>query len=283
LMCPSSSHEIGDGGSGGAVYLDGGSDGDTTFCGDVFNANHANALGGAIFRVFDDAQHAFTVSACTFDSNVADGPAGTTMAGSGAGAFYVHNGAIQVSASAVTGNSSTGCGAIQVDSSTLDLVNVTLSGNKATDGVGGALCSFSGGTLTNCTFADNSAAGGTSFSNYYAAAIFGSTVAVSNTIFYDNTTMNSEGRMTCGATETGSEDLQWPMDKTVGGSPDSPCVTGITFADAKLSALMNNGGPTLTMAPGAPAGVVQVGTACPESDQRGNPRKTPCTVGALEL
>src|SRR5205085_1431322 len=34
--CTSPSTEIGDGGSGGAVYLDGGHDGDTTFCGDVF-------------------------------------------------------------------------------------------------------------------------------------------------------------------------------------------------------------------------------------------------------
>ena len=282
-MCPSTSHEVGDGGSGGAVYLDGGSDGDTTFCGDVFSKNHANALGGGIFRVFDGAPHAFIISASTFDSNVADGPAGTTGAGSGGGAFYVHNADIKVSESTLSRNASLGCGAVQVDTSTLSFVNVTLAANAATNGVGGALCSFSGGTLTNCTFAGNTAAGGTSFSNYYAAAIFGSPVTLKNTLLANNTTNNSEGRMTCGATEMGSLDLQWPVDKVVGGSPDSPCVAGIAFADPVLGALQNNGGPTETQKPAAAGSVVQIGAACPAIDQTGKTRAAPCTLGALEL
>ncbi len=33
--------------------MDGGSDGDVTFCGDVFDKNHANTLGGVLFRVYD--------------------------------------------------------------------------------------------------------------------------------------------------------------------------------------------------------------------------------------
>jgi predicted outer membrane repeat protein len=280
--CNTMSQEIGDGGSGAAVYMDGGSDGPSTFCGDIFSKNHANALGGAIFRVFDKAQTAFTVEACTFDSNVADGPAGTTKAGSGAGAFYVHNGAIEVTASTFSNNSSLGCGAIQLDTSTFAMTNDTFSANTASDGVGGGVCAFSTGTFTNCTFAGNQALGGTSYSNYYSAAIFGSVVTLANTILANNTTMNSEGRMTCGATETGTNNLQWPMDKVVGGSPDSPCVTGITFANPELGKLMNNGGPTDTMAPGAAKAVVQVGTGCPATDQTGKARKTPCTIGAFE-
>jgi predicted outer membrane repeat protein len=281
-MCTTTSQEVGDGGSGAAVYMDGGSDGASTFCGDIFSGNHANALGGAIFRVFDTAQTAFNVEACTFDSNVADGPAGTTMAGSGAGAFYVHNGAIRVTASTFSNNSSLGCGAIQLDTSTFEMTNDTFSANTASDGVGGGVCAFSTGTFTNCTFAGNQALGGTSYSNYYSAAIFGSVVTLTNTILANNTTMNSEGRMTCGATETGTNNLQWPTDKVTGGSPDSPCVTGITFADPKLGALANNGGPTDTMAPGAAKAVVQVGTGCPATDQTGKARKTPCTIGAFE-
>jgi hypothetical protein len=49
-----------------------------------------------------------------------------------------------------------------------------------------------------------------------------------------------------------------------------------------LSPLANNGGPTLTMAPAAAASVLQVGASCPATDQTGAPRKTPCTIGALE-
>jgi hypothetical protein len=94
--------------------------------------------------------------------------------------------------------------------------------------------------------------------------------------------MNSEGRMTCAATESGSDDLQWPVDKVVGGSPDTDCVTGITFADPKLGPLQNNGGPTLTLAPGAASSVIQIGAGCPTTDQTGKTRSNPCTIGAVE-
>jgi hypothetical protein len=282
-MCTTASAEIGDGGSGGAVYMDGGSDGDTTFCGDVFAHNHANGLGGAIFRVYDGPVHTVHVLASTVDSNVADGPVGTDGAGPGAGAIYFHATDVDIENSTVSNNSSPSCGALQADGSTLALTNVTLAGNIATKGIGGAICIFSnGGTLTNCTLAGNEANGGSSYSNYYGAAIFGGGLTLLNSILSDNATMNSMGRMTCAATENGARDLQWPANKVVGGSPDSPCVTGIAFADPMLGPLADNGGPTQTMAPAAAAAVVQIGTACPSSDQTGKMRGSPCTIGAVE-
>jgi hypothetical protein len=282
-MCPSMSQEIGDGGSGGAVYMDGGSDGDTTFCGDVFANNHANALGGAIFRVFDNATHAVTMHACTVDSNVADGPVGTDGAGPGAGAFYFHNTNVNVDDSTISNNSSPSCGGLQADASTLTFANVTIAGNVATAGIGGAICIFSnGGTLTNCTIAGNQANGGSSYSNYYGAAIFGGGLTLENTILSDNTTMNSMGRMTCAATEMGTHDVQWPADKVVGGSPDSPCIDGIAFADPMLAApgVIVFVGPPLS--PRAAPSVIQIGAACPMTDQTGKMRASPCTIGALE-
>jgi len=286
--CTTTSTEIGDGGSGGAVYVDGGSDGDTVFCGDVFSGNHANALGGAIFRVFDDATHAVDMDVCTVDSNVADGPVGTDGAGPGAGAFYFHNTDLNINDSTISNNSSPGCGGLQADSTTLSFTNDTLSGNAATDGVGGAICIFSnGGTLTNCTVAGNKAGApagddASTYSNFYAAAIFGGGLTLNNCIIANDTTDNPLARMACGAVETGTHDLQWPMDKPVGGGADTACVTGITFADPMLGALTNNGGPTLTMAPSAAAAVIQVGTGCPATDQTGKARANPCTIGALE-
>jgi hypothetical protein len=283
--CTSKSTEIGDGGSGGAIYMDGGSDGNTVLCGVVLAKNHANALGGAIFRVFDGPQHDFDIDVSTLDSNVADGPVGTDGAGPGAGAMYFHNANIKIHDSTISNNSSPGCGGLQADGSTLELTNDTLSGNVATAGVGGALCLFSnGGTLTNCTLANNQALGGSSYSNYYGAALFGGSLTLNNCILANNTTANTQGRMQCagGAPESGSNDVQWPVNKVAGGGADSPCVTGITLADPMLGPLQDNGGPTATFAPGAAASVVQIGTACPGTDQTGKPRASPCTIGAVE-
>jgi hypothetical protein len=282
-MCTSKSTEIGDGGSGGAVYMDGGQDGNTIFCGDVFSNNHANALGGAIFRVFDDATHDVDMDVCTVDSNVADGPVGTDGSGPGAGAFYFHNTNVNISSSTISNNSSPGCGGLQADASNLKFTNDTWTGNVATAGVGGAMCIFSkGGTLTNCTFANNQANGGSSYSNFYAAAIFGGNLTLANCIIANNTTMNSMGRMSCGNEEMGSHDVQWPMKKVVGGSADTACVTGIDFVDPMLGPLADHGGATQTMEPAAAASVVQVGTGCPATDQTGKTRASPCTIGALE-
>jgi hypothetical protein len=172
----------------------------------------------------------------------------------------------------------------------LALTNDTFSGNTATDGIGGAICIFSGltagsttGTLTNCTLAGNqalAAAGedASTYSNYYGSAIFGGDLTLNNTLIADDTSNNPLAGRPCANTETGTHDLQWPT----GGATNGACVTGITFADPVIGPLANNGGPTLTMAPAAAAAVVQIGTGCPALDQTGATRGSPCTVGALE-
>jgi predicted outer membrane repeat protein len=221
----------------------------------------------------------------TFDGNVADGPVGTTGAGPGAGAIYAHAATLKFRNSTLSNNASPGCGCVQADGSTLDFQNVTFSGNTATKGIGGAICIFSnGGTLKNCTLANNQALGGSSFSDFYGAAIFGGGLTVDNTIIANNTTENSMGRMQCAGTtaETGSNDVQWPQKKVVGGANDTACVTGITFVDPQMGPLQDNGGPTLTQATGAAASVVQIGTNCPAIDQTGKTRASPCTIGAVE-
>ncbi len=213
-----------------------------------------------------------------------------TGQGVGGGAFYVSNATLNFTNSTISNNSAPSCGGIQTDSSTVAFTNVTVAGNHATGdadagvvGIGGGMCIFSnGGTLNNCTFANNTAAGGTSYSDFYAAALFGNGLAINNTIIANNTTMNSEGRMSCGNTFSGARDIQWPKNKVIGGSADSVCVTGITFADPMLGPLQNNGGPTATLAPSAAATVVQIGTGCPVGDQTGKVRANPCTIGAVE-
>jgi len=162
------------------------------------------------------------------------------------------------------------------------MTNVTFSGNSATKGLGGAIALFgNSGTLINCTFADNHADFG---SGYFGAALAGGTVlTIRNTIFWNNTSKDAGAGMTCATTGTGANDLQWPKNHIAGGGPDKECVAGITFADATLNALADNGGPTWTMTPKAGSPAIGIGKTCPATDQRGKPRKADgCTAGAVE-
>ena len=52
--------------------------------------------------------------------------------------------------------------------------------------------------------------------------------------------------------------------------------------DPLLSALGDYGGPTQTVAPTAQSPALAAGSDCPPTDQRGEPRKDPCTLGAYE-
>ncbi len=265
--CDAGGGEIGNGGNGGAISIDGGSDGALAVCGATFDHNVAGALGGAMFRTPDGA-----IQTSSFDSN---------QATQGGGAFYFHNSDLQITASTFSHNSAPGAGAIQADGTTLTLTNDTFAGNAASKGLGGALSLFSNGaTITNCTFANNASDGG---SGYLAAAIAG-TFTIANTLFANNMTEDPGSAMQCQTAAAGAGDLQWPKDHVVGGAADTSCVTGITFADPALGSLADNGGPTLTMLPSASGPAAGVGMSCPATDQRGITRKsTGCTAGAAEL
>jgi len=67
------------------------------------------------------------------------------------------------------------------------------------------------------------------------------------------------------------------------GDPSSPCTSSVIIADGDLGPLQNNGGVTGTLAPPATSPALAKGTGCPETDQRGEPRKSPCTLGAYEV
>jgi predicted outer membrane repeat protein len=274
--CSVEGGESGNGGNSGAVGMDGGETFSVSVCGDVFENNQANALAGAIGRTPDGAVAATIIDRCTFDGN---------SAGTGGGALYFHNSDLTITASTLSNNTAPGAGAIQADSTTFTFTNDTFAGNSATNGLGGAISLFSpgGGTLTNVTFANNTSGGG---SGLFAAAIAGGTsLTINNTIFDGNTSQDCGSPMACSdGSSTGTGDLQWPMDHVVCTTADTPCVPGITFADAELGALANNGGTTMTLVPMAGSPAIGVGTGCPATDQRGQPRKnaSACTAGAVE-
>ncbi|MGO8999248.1 MAG: choice-of-anchor Q domain-containing protein [Polyangiaceae bacterium] len=273
-VCDASGGEVGNGGNGGAISIDGGSDGALTVCGATFEKNVSGALGGAMFRTPDGATQTSTFTQSTIDGNTAV---------QGGGGVYFHNSNLVIEASTISNNSAPGAGGIQADGTTLTLTNDTFASNTATKGLGGAIALFgNGGTMTNCTFSGNQSSGG---NGYFAAAITGGdTFTIQNTLFANDTTADAYSPMQCQDTASGTGDLQWPKNHTTGGAADTACVTGITFADPQLGALADNGGPTLTMLPASTSPAAGIGTGCPATDQRGVARAgSGCTAGAVEL
>jgi hypothetical protein len=274
VVATNGQHQVGSGGNGGAVAIDGGSDLTHTFCGVTFanNGAGANALAGAIGRTPDQAKQKTIIDRCLFDGNIA--PEG------GAGALYFHNSDLEITATTFHANTAKGCGAIQADGTTITFTNDTFESNAATGSgaVGGGLCLFGGdGTMKNVTFANGKADG-------FGAAIFGNpTLTVDNSLFSDNTAQNPGAPMQCQMTATGTGNLQFPKTHTNGGAADTACVTGITFSDPMLGAIGANGGPTPTMLPQASSPALGIGQACPPTDQRGVSRPASgCTSGAVE-
>jgi len=275
VVAMTNQNQVGSGGNGGAIAIDGGSDAMHTFCGSRFKSNKGGegALGGAMFRTPDGAQETTVLDRCLFDSNTGDG----------AGAAYFHNSVLTITASTFTANVGAGIGTIQADGTTFDFTNVTFYGNQSTAGVGATLALFGGGgTLLNCTFMNNVCQA----TNEFAAAIFGSpSLAIQNTIFDANTAQNPGAPMQCQVgTITGSGDMQWPVDHTNGGGVDALCAPGIyESGDPMLGALADNGSPVPTALPAAGSPAVGRGTACPATDARGKPRSaSSCTAGAVE-
>jgi fibronectin type 3 domain-containing protein len=275
--CTVNGGESGNGGNGGAVYMDGAEVYSVAVCGSTFTSNSAGAgaLGGAIFRTPDAAIQTTTIDRSSFIGNSA--PSG--------GALYFHNSNLVMTASTLSGNTSTGSGGgLFTDGSVLTFTNDTFADNVSEKGLGGSIVQFgTGGTLLNVTFLGNQATGG---SGYFGAAIAGGTVlSISNTLFSGNTTDDCYSPMACsvGAASTGHNDLQWPATHAICATADKACVVGTVFSNPELGALQNNGGPTQTAAPlpGSPA--VGIGVDCPATDQRGVTRPTTgCTAGAVE-
>ena len=275
VVAKTGQHQVGSGGNGGAICIDGGADGTHTFCGSKFtnNTGGSKALGGAIFRTPDGAKMTSNIDRCLFAGN--KGESGVSL--------YFHNSNLSLTASTFANNVGAGAG-VQADGTTLNATNVTFYGNQATAGLGAGMALFGvTGKLLNCTFAENKAEGGDA---YFAAAIFGNpTLTIDNTLFVNDTAKNSGAPMQCqvSATGTASTDLQWPRKHVVGTADDALCVPGITFADPLLGALGDHGGAVTTALPGAGSPAIGIGKACPPTDARGKARKTDgCAAGAAE-
>ncbi|MFL6696613.1 MAG: choice-of-anchor Q domain-containing protein [Vitreoscilla sp.] len=266
----------GSGGNGGAIVIDGGSDGAQNVCGSTFTANTSNEFGGALFRTADGTARPTTFDRSLFQRN-------TAKMG---GALYVQNAKpLAITGSTFSANRATGAGAAEFISDTLEVTNTTFASNVATKGLGGALFLSNPGAagwINNTTFTGNQSSGGP---GYFGAAIFGTLdFPITNTVFANNLSADGGSPMQCSFTPgSGAQDVQWPQKRPVGGLNDNLCVTGIRFADPQLGALGANGGPTPTAVPASTSPLRKTGHGCAATDQRGVARNTAqCTIGAVE-
>jgi hypothetical protein len=266
----------GAGGNGGAIAIDGGADGAQAVCGSVFRDDHANEFGGALFRTVDGASRSTTIDRSLFQGNQ----------GKEGGALYIQNSKpLVVTASTFASNTAISAGAAFLVSDRLEMTNTTLAGNIATKGVGGALALSApdaAGWIHNATFSGNQSSGGP---GYFSAAIFGTlNFPVDNTVFANNLSADAGSPMQCGfAAGLGTDDVQWPQKRPVGGLNDNLCVTGIRFVDPQLGTLASAGGPTPTIVPASTSPLRKTGHQCPATDQRGVARNPLlCTIGAVE-
>jgi hypothetical protein len=251
----------GNGGDGGAMSYDGAMI-SWTMCGDTFTNNYAYQQGGAIFRVgYND--ESVNIDQCTFDSN------GVNMTNGIAGGIYLEDVTITMSATTISHNTANyGAGFWAGETSIANLTNVTIADNTANMGGGVWFANPMSGTFLNVTVADNVCTG----------LFDGPNITLENCLIAGNTagSMCDEGETQCDHAHT-----SLGANMQTSGLPD--CTSSVMVADPELGILQNNGGPTLTMAPAAGSPAIGQGSNCPAEDQRGQPRKSPCTLGAYEV
>jgi parallel beta-helix repeat protein len=255
----------GDGGAGGAIYMDGG-DEVTTLCGVTIADNTAGAIGGGVFRVSNDHTGSFAMAKSTVNHNR------VTAADSGnAGGLYLEGLSLGITTSTISRNEAFFNGGIWINICQVQLTNVTIANNTALGSNGGGiwLGSSLAGNLLNCTIADNQAVA----DGQVAGAIFGEGLTLVNTIVAGNSAMYQSS---CNASRSdGSGNLQWPEG--------SPCTDAPLVADPLLDPFFNHAANTETLVPAAASPARGIGTGCPATDQLGNPRAAACTAGAVEV
>jgi hypothetical protein len=252
----------GNGGDGGAMSFDGDHI-NWTMCGDTFSNNTAYQQGGAIFRVGYGSDDLVNIDRCTFDGN------STNMTNGIAGGVYLEDVTITMSATTISHNSANyGAGFWVGETAIANLTNVTIADNTANMGGGVWFANPMSGTFLNVTIADNVCTG----------LFDGPNITLQNCLIAGNTvgSMCGEGEADCDHTHTGAG-----ANMQTSASPS--CTSSVIVKDPMLGPLQNNGGPTDTMAPGADSPAIGLGTGCPAQDQRGQPRKSPCTLGAYEV
>jgi len=272
----------GQGGIGGAVYVDGvhqnnASNPRLDVSGCVFSGNAAGDHAGGLFvYAYAGTGSQILFDACTFNGN--------TVTGMAAGVYH-QNGALTLRRSSFIGNTATesagGIWSIAEGYATIE--NCTFQGNRAegaSPGFGGGLWLSGTFTVNACTIAGNHGAG-------WGGGLWtgtASSVTLRNTLLQNNTGTNIWNGWNVNATcVDGGNNMQWPTTRS-NGSADVPATGGVAWANAQLQPIADNGGATWTMALPAGSPAINAGSAAtaPLLDQRGMSRAGAPDIGAFE-
>jgi len=267
----------GQGGIGGAIYIDGVSQNATiprlVVSSSTFTNNTSNDYGGAIFGYTEPDQ----VSNCYIDATTFDGNT-VTGANRFGGAVYSQNGTWTVANTTFSANSATSLGGAfwnHTDQG-VAITNCTFTANHT--GLYGGAMALTCGILdiTNCTIANNT-------SSQWAAGISGGGGGTIRNSIVSNNTGSAVGHAWNADTtlNDGGGNFQFPGPS---GGQNNPVAAGATFADPKLGPLGSNGGLTQTMLLGGASPCINGGVSAgaPLLDQRGNPRTGLPDAGAVE-
>lgn len=263
-----------------------------TLTGVTVNGNSASGGGGGI--------HNFNGMLTLTNSIVGPGNTANGASGGTGGGIENTGGTVTATDSTVTGNTSaTNGGGISNNTGTLTVTGATVEGNTASSG-GGGIRNEGTASVTNTTVSGNSAPSGGGVDNRGTANLTNVTVAgnsassgggiwafdvtVVNTIFANNGA-GGDCFITVGLTSSHSLDSDGSC--SLAGPDDIP------NTDPQLGPLGDYGGTTAVypLRSHSPAVDAGDGTACPPTDQRGEPRPRDgndnrfphCDIGAFEL
>ncbi len=272
---------------GGGIVLAGGQ---TTITNSIISDNQAVGDGGGVYYTSSQPTTFLSITGSTISNNTANSAVGNIGVGGGLyleannGAGNGGTGGTTITNSTISNNRALGAnssgtagrgGGIYVgSSSTLNMVNSTVSGNFAGQDYGGIIWQNSSNeifnlNITNSTIVNNTAAsnvGGVGVTNASTTQL----VNLRNTIVANNVANGG----TAQDIGTSINSLGYNLIKnTTGATITGDTTTNITGQDPNLGPLQNNGGPTLTHALLAGSPAIDKGESADISiDQRGLPR-----------
>lgn len=277
----------GSGGNGGAIGVDGDAR-NVNLCRVTVSGNTSNAFGAGFFTTSYSTTSFTRIQDSTFQSNQ------SVATDKLVGGAYLQGTTFSIRGSSFLNNVAGGYAGVALFDETTnngvvhttgDITNSTFAGNRAINGLGGAMAIQATGavTLENLTIANNtSTCNGVCFAGGIANDA-GSPITMRNTIFLNNTGDNAFNPWALLHPVSGNNNIQWPKTRP-GGQQEARVTPGAVFADALLLPVASNGGPTQTMALPVHSPAVDAGTSVGSlpTDQRGYPRFGPVDMGAFE-
>lgn len=253
-------------------------------CGNI-QATHVNVVGnrsynggGGVYSSSSSGGMPCSTTITLQNSNVS----GNIAQHRSSGAVYSFNGSVIADHSQFQANSAPAIGAIGAYQS-VTLTNSTVSDNSVTygfSGISSATVTLVNTTLTGNQTSDSSTALGTkNLTMYFCTVAYNSAAAGGGGIFFDTHAL-LVGNIVRGnqsldflSSHAATVDGDHNIIKSSVASNQAPVPPDTLDCDPLLGALMDNGGPTMTMAPGAGSCAIDAGPSSPPgtipSDQRG--------------